>query len=50
MKRTTKSIILKTWTGIKSAGRHVWKYLKSKEGRQILIQMFFIAIKYILGL
>lgn len=48
MKRT-KSIVFKMWTGLKSAGRHVWKYLKSKEGRQTLIQIVLIAIRHLLG-
>lgn len=34
---------------MKSAGRHVWEYLKSKEGRQTLIQLVLIGIKHLLG-
>ncbi|WP_366292651.1 hypothetical protein [Paenibacillus sp. AN1007] len=48
MKRI-KPIFSKMWTSMKSAGRHVWEYLKSKEGRQTLIQLVLIGIKHLLG-
>jgi hypothetical protein len=47
MKRL-KSIVRKMWTGSKSAGRCIWRFLTSKEGHQMMNQIVLVVIKYIL--
>ncbi|MGP3788267.1 hypothetical protein [Paenibacillus sp. 1A_MP2] len=48
-----KSVIRSMRTGLKWAGRRAWGFLKSREGRQMLIQMFIVwggeFIKHLLG-
>lgn len=53
MKKRLKVIVRKLWTSMKSAGFRVWRFLKSKEGRQMVIQMVIVwggeIIKRLLG-
>ena len=42
MKERLKVIVCKMWTGMKSVGRRAWGFLKSKEGRQMVIQMVIV--------
>ncbi|WP_157116419.1 hypothetical protein [Paenibacillus xylanexedens] len=48
-----KSIIRSMWTGLKWARRRACGFLKSREGRQMLIQMVIVwggdIIKHFLG-
>lgn len=48
MKRL-RTIVRKMWTGIKSAGRGSWDFIKSKEGRQMVIQLVLIAVRHFFG-